>query len=200
MTRILLATMARPARVALRTAFLGTALICTVPALAQDGNAAAGDGGPSGLLPLESADLRTTVSEQLQQTLYDLQALKHNTHQAHWNVIGSDFYQLHEFYGELYAGLGGFIDSVAERIRAVGVAADGRPGAIAESTEIEPIATGELQGDTTNEFLARNWKSMSDRLYASIEATSDEPVTQDLLISVAHFVDKGLWQLRAHTL
>ena len=200
MTRTLVATMARPARVALRTAFLGTALICTVPAFAQDSGNATGDGSPSGLLPLESADSRTMVSEQLQQTLYDLQALKHDTHQAHWNVIGSNFYQLHEFYGELYAGLDGYIDSLAERIRALGVAADGRPGAIAESTRIEPIATGELQGDTANEFLTRNWKSMSDRLYASIEATSEEPVSQDLLIGIAHFVDKGLWQLRAHTL
>jgi starvation-inducible DNA-binding protein len=38
-------------------------------------------------------------------------------HSYHWNVIGSDFPQLHDFFGDLYAELHGSIDDIAEQIR-----------------------------------------------------------------------------------
>lgn len=38
-------------------------------------------------------------------------------HSYHWNVIGSDFPQLHGFFGELYLELHGSIDLIAETIR-----------------------------------------------------------------------------------
>ena len=170
---------------------LGAALALPVAVPAQD--------DPTDrFLPSLEQGVRQTSADTLQQVLYDLIALRQNTHQAHWNVVGSDYYQLHEFYSELYTGLAPYIDTAAERIRVLGPAADGRLGATAEATGIETIPTGELQGATANETLAGMWHTMSDALYDGIETVSDDPPTQDLLIATARFVDVSLWQLRAH--
>ena len=149
-------------------------------------------------LPALDPSVRTTSSDTLQQILYDLVELRADTHQAHWNVVGSDYYQLHEFYQELYTGLAEYIDQAAERILQLGVAADARLGPTAEATTIQPIEPGLIQGTRTNEMLVEKWKTMSDSLYTGIDATEEDLVTQDLIIAITHFVDKGLWQLRAH--
>lgn len=41
------------------------------------------------------------------------------THGYHWNVIGSDFPQLHGFFGSLYEELHGAVDDIAEQIRSI---------------------------------------------------------------------------------
>lgn len=38
-------------------------------------------------------------------------------HGYHWNVIGSDFPQLHDFFAEIYGEYEGSIDDIAEQIR-----------------------------------------------------------------------------------
>lgn len=40
-------------------------------------------------------------------------------HSFHWNVTGQDFFQYHDFFGELYTELWGAIDTTAEQIRAL---------------------------------------------------------------------------------
>lgn len=39
---------------------------------------------------------------------------------AHWNIIGQDFHQYHEFFGEIYADADGASDTLAEDIRKLG--------------------------------------------------------------------------------
>lgn len=41
-------------------------------------------------------------------------------HGYHWNVEGSDFYQYHELFGDVYADVYGSIDPLAENIRKLG--------------------------------------------------------------------------------
>lgn len=45
------------------------------------------------------------------------------SHSFHWNVVGKDFPQYHEFFGKVYEGVFGNIDRLAEEIRALGVMA-----------------------------------------------------------------------------
>ena len=54
-------------------------------------------------------------------------------HGYHWNVIGSDFPQLHEFFGDLYSELHGSIDDIAEQIRAIDSFA---PGTLTRMVEL----------------------------------------------------------------
>jgi len=43
-----------------------------------------------------------------------------HAHGFHWNVVGSQFPQLHEFFGDIYEDVYGSIDSLAEIIRKLG--------------------------------------------------------------------------------
>jgi starvation-inducible DNA-binding protein len=49
--------------------------------------------------------------------LFDLYS---QTKQAHWNVKGEEFYQLHELFDEIAEELVKFMDMVAERATALG--------------------------------------------------------------------------------
>ncbi|WP_299816695.1 DNA starvation/stationary phase protection protein [uncultured Jannaschia sp.] len=167
-------------------------LAMPLPALAQDGSDTTDN------VPL-AEEIRETSTTALQDTLYDLIAMKHAAHQEHWNVVGIEYYQMHEFFGELYTDLGPFIDMVAERKRALDVIADGRPSAVSENASIAEPEPAETQGADAVDVLMENWSTVSYLMYERIEATGDDLVTQDLLIAVTALIDKQLWQLRAHT-
>jgi starvation-inducible DNA-binding protein len=67
-------------------------------------------------LPSEN---RTQIVALLNQTLASTLDLKTQVKQAHWNVKGKDFYQLHLLFDEMASELEEFIDLVAERITTV---------------------------------------------------------------------------------
>lgn len=173
----------------LSTSLLCLCLAAPLPAVAQDTSPAA--------LPLTES-IRETSGEALQATLYDLAALRYAAHQAHWNVVGSDFYQLHEFFAELYSELDPYIDQVAERRRVLGMPAGGTPEGIAENASVDGAEPSEIGGAEAIDRLLSHWATVSPLLYDRIEATADDMPTQDLLIAVTALVDKQMWMLRAH--
>lgn len=68
------------------------------------------------------------------------------THSYHWNVIGPNFPQYHEFFGDLYGELHGAVDPIAEHIRAVNSFAPAsldRIGELSEIAEVDTIPTSE---------------------------------------------------------
>lgn len=184
-----------------RTLALAAALpLLATPALAQQRDLT-GYQNPAAraAVPL-TTEIRDTSNEALQATLYELVALKHDTHQAHWNVTGPLFYSLHDLLGEVYQGLEPYIDQVAERKRALGVAADARNGAVAQNAEVGPIEAGLLTDKQVLVQLLEEYAVVAERIEGRIEATSDDPITQDLLIDVGRTVEKDLWMIRAFQL
>lgn len=173
----------------LRPIALAAALAAALPAAAQD--------APPRPLPL-TEEIRATSTQALQDTLYDLYALQLAAHQEHWNVVGPDFHQLHEFYEELYGSLDEPIDDVGARLRSLGAPADARPAEIAAGSPhaFRQPAPGGLE--PTIGTLLDGWDGARDRLYDRIEAVSDDPPTQDLLIGLTFMLDKQTWMLGAH--
>lgn len=57
--------------------------------------------------------------DKTKQVLAETFVMYMKAHGYHWNVIGSDFPQLHDFFGNLYGELHGAIDSIAEQIRSL---------------------------------------------------------------------------------
>lgn len=55
--------------------------------------------------------------EKMKVVLASTFAASLKAHGYHWNVIGSDFPQLHEFFGEIYEDYDGAVDPLAEHIR-----------------------------------------------------------------------------------
>lgn len=71
-------------------------------------------------------DHTKAVALELNKVLSDEIVLATKTRNYHWNVEGSNFMEMHNFYESQYEELDQIIDDVAERIRALGHYAEGR--------------------------------------------------------------------------
>ena len=68
---------------------------------------------------------RQQIAEGLSRLLADSYTLYLKTHNFHWNVTGPMFSTLHTLFEQHYTELATAVDEIAERIRALGVAAPG---------------------------------------------------------------------------
>ena len=66
------------------------------------------------------ADQRKNLIASLNQQLADTFDLFGQSKQAHWNVKGPQFQQLHELFDDLAEQLEGYVDVIAERATALG--------------------------------------------------------------------------------
>ena len=180
-------------------AILLATLVAHAPASAQDLSIYRSAQAPQ-QVPL-SADKARPTQQALQATLYELIGLQQNIQQLHWNVTGPTFYSTHEMLGDFYKTVAGYVDTVAERNRALGVAVDGRPSAVAANAHLPELPFAETKDAEGLKMLTVAFKPENDRIYARIKATEEtDPVTSNMLQEVAHDIDKQLWMLRAHQL
>src|SRR5271170_3130106 len=74
--------------------------------------------------------------ENLQRVLVDLIELHLQGKQAHWNVVGTNFRDLHLQFDELVDFAREGSDTIAERMRALDAVPDGRSDTVAGSTTL----------------------------------------------------------------
>jgi starvation-inducible DNA-binding protein len=148
-------------------------------------------------IPEES---RRAVIELLNQQLADTFDLFSQTKQAHWNVKGPNFYQLHELYDELAAALLPHIDAIAERVTALGGFAMGTARMAAESSRLQDYPQDAVNDLKNVEALAQCWATVaaSTREAADQAEKQEDMDSNDLLIEVSRDLDKFLWFLEAH--
>ena len=145
-------------------------------------------------------NIRVKTIEILNKTLAATLDLKTQTKQAHWNVKGTDFYQLHELFDEMATELEEYVDMVAERVTALGGTALGTARiAAAESIlpEYDLEAVGGMEHVTA---LADRYAVYGKHLREGIDTTDDlgDADTADLYTEISRTVDKRLWFLEAH--
>ena len=75
--------------------------------------------------------------EKMKVVLADSFTLYMKAHGYHWNVIGPDFPQLHDFLGDLYEEIHGAVDNIAEEIRQINSFA---PGTLSRMVELATIS------------------------------------------------------------
>lgn len=144
--------------------------------------------------------LRTQVIELLNQTLASTLDLKTQVKQAHWNVKGKDFYQLHELFDEIAAEVEEFIDLVAERITTLGGYALGTARIAAQQSELPEYPFDLVEGMDHVTALADRFAIYAKSLRDGIQKTDElnEMDTNDLYIEISRAIDKRLWFLEAH--
>ncbi|MEM7787491.1 MAG: DNA starvation/stationary phase protection protein Dps [Bacteroidota bacterium] len=150
-------------------------------------------------------DTRHQLVALLNQTLADTFDLYSQTKQAHWNVKGKDFYQLHLLYDELAEKLEDPTDLIAERVVLLGGYAFGTVRMAAQSSRISPfpsIEEGSDAGGTPSYIaaLADRWAEYA-RLIREDNGRADEigdPATVDLYDEITHIADRGLWFIESH--
>ena len=92
------------------------------------------------------AEKRAALIETLNQQLANTLDLYTQVKQAHWNVKGKDFYQLHLLFDEIAEELEPFIDSLAERVTLLGGYANGTARMAAEHSVLPEFPTNITEG------------------------------------------------------
>src|SRR5262245_51095824 len=93
-----------------------------------------------------SDESRKEVATILNQTLSDEYLLYTKTRNAHWNVVGANFSEMHTFFQKQYEAIDDFIDDVAERARALGERSYGTLGEFSKTTRLKENLNGVLNG------------------------------------------------------
>lgn len=79
--------------------------------------------------------------DKMKESLATTFAFYLKTHYYHWNVVGSDFYEFHDFFGDIYEDVWNSVDKYAEQIRALDSFAPGSLGRFSELSIIEDETT-----------------------------------------------------------
>ena len=147
---------------------------------------------------------RFTASERLaahlQRVLVDRTALHLQGKQAHWNLVGPNFRDLHLQLDEIVNLARDASDTVAERMRALGATPDGRASTVTATADLQPLPAGEL---TTAQAVELITGSLSITANAIREIHDDvdaeDPSTSDLLHAIIDGLEKQAWMLSAET-
>ena len=138
------------------------------------------------------------LSASLQRVLVDLIELHLQGKQAHWNVVGTNFRDMHLQLDELvdFARTGS--DTIAERLRALDAVPDGRSDTVAETTSLPRFPAYEV---STSEAV----DLVTTRVYATVGTMRDvhdavdaeDPSTADILHQLIDGLEKLAWLIKS---
>lgn len=136
---------------------------------------------------------RAEVAAALQDILGATYRLLVKTQIHHWNVVGPLFYPIHLLTDEQYNNLFEAIDTLAERIRALGHTTSA-PSIAAEQPRVVDMSAEDLIKDLVadHEAIARQMRTA-----ANVAAEADDIVTNDMLVQRLVFHEKAIWMLKA---
>jgi starvation-inducible DNA-binding protein len=146
------------------------------------------------------ARVRGRLEKLLNQRLADALDLEAATKQAHWNVKGPNFIALHELFDRLHDNVEEHVDSLAERVAALGGTPLGTIAAVARGTTLAPYPEDLSEGPAHVATLADRLADFGRKIRAAIAAAAklDDADTADLFTEISRDVDKQLWFLEAH--
>ena len=141
---------------------------------------------------------RKAIAQGLSHLLADSYTLYLKTHNFHWNVTGPMFNTLHLMFEQQYNELALAVDTIAERIRALGHPA---PGSYRDFAKLSTIkeASGVPNAETMIKQLVEGQEAVARtarKVFPIAEKAEDEP-TCDLLTQRMQIHEKTAWMLRS---
>jgi starvation-inducible DNA-binding protein len=143
---------------------------------------------------------RESLGAILNALLADEFVLYVKARRFHWNVVGSDFGELHKFFEDQYEALDDIVDEVAERARALDVIA---AGSMAEFLKLARIK--EHQGENPNAprmlaALLADHEALIRSLRKDLETANElgDAGTNDFLTGLMERHEKFAWMLRSY--
>ncbi len=143
---------------------------------------------------------REKVNKILNQHLADSFDLMSQVKQAHWNVKGSDFWQLHKLFDEVAARAAEWVDEVAERVTALGGYATGTVRMAAATSTLPEFPTDITESMDYVRAVADRLAAFTNSARAAIDQTDKlgDADTADLFTEISRCADKYLYFLEAH--
>ena len=138
------------------------------------------------------------IVQSLSVCLADTYILLLKTHGYHWNVVGPQFVALHGFLDEIYQDLGEAVDTIAERIRALGHPA---PASFEQYRKLSSITETlhPLEADNMLQDLLNDHENMAKLMQKAIRTAQEghDEGSADILIERIRQHEKYAWMLRS---
>ena len=146
------------------------------------------------------ADVRKELTDLLNQQLADSSDLFTQTKQAHWNVKGIDFMQLHLLFDDLAKIPRKHADTIAERVGALGGLALGTARMAAANSTLPEYPVEVVEGKAVVAVIADRYAAYAASTRAAIRRSGelDDPTTEDLFTELSREIDESLYFLEAH--
>ena len=145
------------------------------------------------------AEARAAIDEMLNGRLADLTDLFTQTKHAHWNVKGTHFFSLHKAFDKFATLLFGHIDTLAERITALGGVAHGTVRMAAAKTKLEEFPANTFEGVAVTRAMADRYAATANAFRHGIDFADEreDKDTADMLTDISRDLDTSLWFLEA---
>ncbi len=137
----------------------------------------------------------------LNQLLSDEYVLYTKSRNYHWNVVGSDFSELHKFFETQYEELDDIVDEVAERARSLGGNSLGTLKEFLQHAKLKESADDYPETKKMIANLLNDHEQIIDGLRKSLEICAEQyhdMGTSDFLTGLMEQHEKMAWMLRAY--
>jgi starvation-inducible DNA-binding protein len=137
------------------------------------------------------------VASDLQALMVELIDLALHAKQAHWNVEGPFFKPLHDHFEEIDVLAREWTDIVAERLTAIGVAADGRPETVTNQANVGSWPAGATRDRDAVGLMTTRLATIAQRTRARMDRMGEQDAaSQDFVIEILQGLEKQLWMMR----
>jgi starvation-inducible DNA-binding protein len=138
------------------------------------------------------------LATNLQAVLVDLIELGIQGKQAHWNVVGTNFRDMHLQLDEIIAAARTASDEVAERMRALEALPDGRSEVVTKTTTLpklppDQIDTADVVALITERLLAAS--ATCRRVHDEVDEA--DPTSADILHTIIEMLEQFAWMVSA---
>lgn len=142
---------------------------------------------------------RKQLATVLNRALASSYTLYAKTHCYHWNITGPLFYSVHKLTDEQYQDLAAAIDAIAERVRAIGFAADGGLETFRKNSCIDDVDKPVISAREMVAELASDHQKVAQQLREAVAEAEkvNDVFTADLLTGRIGFHEEAAWMLGA---
>jgi starvation-inducible DNA-binding protein len=138
------------------------------------------------------------LTGNLQKVLVDLIELHLQGKQAHWNVVGTNFRDLHLQLDEVVDFAREASDTIAERMRALDAVPDGRSDTVAATTSLPEFPAYEHStGDVVDLITGRVYAAVETLRTVHDAVDAEDPSTADILHQLIDGLEKLAWLLKS---
>ena len=142
-----------------------------------------------------------TLTDNMQSVLVDLVELHLQGKQAHWNVVGKNFRDMHLQLDEIIEDARLFADQMAERMRALHAVPDGRSAIVAKGTSLNEFPSGLVDTkDTVTMVVAMLEAAVGRMREVHDQVDEEDPTTADILHGFIEKLEQYAWMVDAENM
>ncbi|MCL4167032.1 UNVERIFIED_CONTAM: hypothetical protein GTU68_033806 [Idotea baltica] len=147
-----------------------------------------------GYTKLETAELVDALNKLLANYSVHYQKLRN----FHWNVKGSDFFDIHEKFEDQYNDVKVVADDIAERIRVFGQTPYSTMKEFLQHSDIKESGT-DLTGLEMVKEILRDYENLLESMFNILEITIEvgDSGTEDMIKGFVKKTEKNHWMLTA---